>query len=154
MNIQDPWAGAYEDYKAARDAGGPFDAANQVIDVAAKVISKRRSARDKARAFVGSTANAARRSKVGQQVEGAARQATQAIGSAAQNIGQNPMMQQAMGAMQNLPGGPDLPGGPVPYAVAAGALGTAGALALRQKMKQDKERRNAMAAQMASPISY
>lgn len=148
MNIQDPWAGAYEDYKAARDAGGPFDAANQVIDVAAKVISKRRSARDKARAFVGSTANAARRSKVGQQVEGAARQATQAIGSAAQNIGQNPMMQQAMGAMQNLPGGP------VPYAVAAGALGTAGALALRQKMKQDKERRNAMAAQMASPISY
>lgn len=122
--------------------------AGPTVDVTAETISKRRSARDKARAFVGSTANAARRSKVGQQVESAARQATQAVGSAAQNIGQNPMMQQAMGAMQNLPGGP------VPYAVAAGALGTAGALALRQKMKQDKERRNAMAAQMASPISY
>lgn len=122
--------------------------AGPTVDVTAETISKRRTARDKARAFVGSTANAARRSKVGQQVESAARQATQAIGSAAQNIGQNPRVQQAMGAMQNLPGGP------VPYAVAAGALGAAGALAFRQKMKQDKQRRDAMAAQMVPPISY
>ena len=134
--IPDPWE------------GGPPNVAGPTIDITAETISKRRTARDKARAFVGSTADAARRSKVGQQVESAARQATQAVGSAAQNIGQNPMMQRAMGAMQNLPGGP------VPYAVAAGALGTSGALALRQKMKQDKQRRDAMAAQMVPPISY
>ena len=124
MSIPDPWAGAYEDYKAARDDGGPAGTANQVIDVTAKFIGKRRSARDAAKNFLKNKARQAQQSAAGQKV-------AQVASATAQNIGQNPMFQQAMGAMQNLPGGP------IPYAMGATALGTAGVLALRQKMKQD-----------------
>jgi hypothetical protein len=120
---EDPW-GSAEDYKAARDNAGPPDNVNQVIDVTAKVIGKRRSARDAAKNFLKNKARQAQQSTAGQKV-------AQVAGATAQNIGQNPMFQQAMGAMQNLPGGP------LPYAMGATALGTAGVLALRQKMKQD-----------------
>lgn len=114
MNIPDPWAGA---------TAGP-GAAGQTVDVTAKFIGKRRSARDAAKNFLKNKARQAQQSAAGQKV-------AQVVDTAAQNIGQNPMFQQAMGAVQNLPGGP------LPYAMGATALGTAGVLALRQKMKQD-----------------
>jgi hypothetical protein len=101
MNIPpDPWGGAYEDYKAARDNAGPPDGVNQVIDVAAKVMGKRRSARDAAKNFLQSKARNVKQSAAGQKV-------AQVAGATAQNIGQNPMFQQAMGAVQNLPGNVD-----------------------------------------------
>ena len=68
MNIPDPWAGAYEDYKAARDDGGPAGTANQVIDVTAKFIGKRRSARDAAKNFLKNKARQAQQSAAGQKV--------------------------------------------------------------------------------------
>ena len=122
MNIPDPWAGAYEDYKAARDDGGP---------AGTEVVGKRRSARDAAKKFLKNKAQQSRQS-VGTAVQNIKQNPMfqQAMGTV-QNIGQNAMLQQAMGAVQNLPGGP------LPYAMGATALGTAGVLALRQKMKQD-----------------
>ena len=122
MNIPDPWAGAYEDYKAARDDGGP---------TGTKVIGKRRLARDAAKNFLKSKARQAQQS-AGTAVQNIKQNPMfQQTMGVVQNVGQNPMLQQAMGAVQNLPGGP------LPYAMGATALGTAGVLALRQKMKQD-----------------
>ena len=130
MNIPDPWAGA---------TAGP-GAAGQTVDVTAKFIGKRRSARDAAKNFLKNKARQAQQSAAGQKVAQVASATAQNIGQnpmfqqamgTVQNIGQNPMLQQAMGAVQNLPGGP------LPYAMGATALGTAGVLALRQKMKQD-----------------
>lgn len=95
------------------------------VDVAAEFISKRRSARDAAKTFL--------QRKYGQ--------AKSAVGSAAQAIGS---------ALP--PGGP--PGGYLPYAAGAAALGALGTAAYMQKRRQDKNAQAAMAAQLAQPIAY
>jgi hypothetical protein len=143
---EDPW-GSAEDYKAARDNAGPPDNVNQVI-------GKRRSARDAAKNFLKNKARQAQQSTAGQKV-------AQVAGATAQNIKQNPMFQQTMGAVQNI--GQSQFGQNVAQAVSGfpgGGLGLAGSLALagggaalgyaalQQRKKQAQEQQAAM---MQSP---
>jgi hypothetical protein len=113
MNIPDPWMGA----------SGP-GAAGQTVDVTEEVIGKRQLARDAAKNFLKNKARQAQQSTAGQKV-------AQVAGATAQNIKQNPMFQQAMRAVQNLPGGP------LPYAMGATALGTVGYALGRQQGYQN-----------------
>jgi hypothetical protein len=129
MNIPDPWMGA----------SGP-GAAGQTVDLTEEVIGKRRLALDAAKNFLKNKARQAQQSTAGQKV-------AQVAGATAQNIKQNPMFQQPMGAVQNIGQNPmfqqamravqNLPGGPLPYAMGATALGTVGYALGRQQGYQN-----------------
>ena len=134
MNIPpDPW-GSAEDYKAARDNAGPPDDVNQVIDVTAKFIGKRRSARDAAKNFLKNKSRSVKQSAVGQKVA-----------EAAQNVGQSQFGQNVAQAVSAFPGGGLGLGASLALAGGGAALGYA---ALQQRKKQAQEQQAAM---MQSP---
>ncbi|NBX49692.1 hypothetical protein EBT25_07085, partial [bacterium] len=104
--------------------------AGPTVDVTAETISKRRTARDKARAFVGSTVDAARRSKVGQQVAkavdtAASSQFAENMSRNAKRIGEN--LSGLKQSAQMFPGG--IPG----VAAFHGSAGTIGYALGRQQ---------------------
>jgi hypothetical protein len=146
---EDPW-GSAEDYKAARDNAGPPDNVNQVIDVTAKVIGKRRSARDAAKNFLKNKSRSMKQSAAGQKVAEVAQnigqsQFGQNIAGAAQNIGQSQFGQNVAQAVSGFPGGGLGLAGSLALAGGGAALGYA---ALQQRKKQAQEQQAAM---MQSP---
>ena len=135
MNIPDPWKSA-EDYKDARDNARPPDNVNQVIDATAKVIGKRRSARDAAKNFLKNKSRSMKQSAAGQKVA-----------EVAQNIGQSQFGQNVAQTISAFPGGGLALAGNLALIGGGAALGYA-ALQQRKKQAQEQQAASNIAAQM------